>query len=204
MRRALFILAILLTATSAVRADLSFEIGSFGQHAIISSSDASSSRVLSAVAEWHALSSDITAGLSGWASVEPPAAIPGQVPASSRGLREWVPSEEDEIIQVPPPPSSDRLAFTGLLTVLMGSTLRSARHLRFGALPAWFQTAGPDQIGHRVALEWGPGTPLPACQFDSPSDGPPCPVHLDWVISPPFLVHTHLIPIVVGPRAPPT
>jgi hypothetical protein len=203
MRRVLFVLATLATAVSAVRADLSSDIGSSGQYALTYPSDASPSQTLRAVTGWHVLSSDIDASLSQRASADQSAAVPGQLPAAPRQPGGSLPSDKYKIIQLPPPPGSDRLAYTGLLTVLMGATLRSARHLRFGALPAWLHTAGPDQVGHRVALDWDPGDPLPACRFDTPSDAQRCPVYREWVVCPPFLPHSRLDPVVADPRAPP-
>jgi hypothetical protein len=59
------------------------------------------------------------------------------------------------------------LLFSAMVSAGGWHLLRSARHLHFGALPAWYHTGCPEQIGHAVPFDFD-FTALPLCCFEEP------------------------------------
>ena len=108
--------------------------------------------------------SDISfAGLAGaeWVhsdGAEPPASVP----AGSASL-----SEHAEIRDLPPLPGSASLFLSAMLSIGGWHVLRSARHIHLGALPEWYHTDGPDQIGHTASFDLN-FSALPLCCFEQP------------------------------------
>lgn len=89
-----------------------------------------------------------------------------EAPLSS--LRGEVPSSfPQEVIDLPPAPSSTALFMSALVCGGAWHVCRSARHLHRGALPDWYHTGGPDRIGQSVRLDVRL-TALPPCSFEQP------------------------------------
>lgn len=108
-----------------------------------------------------------------------------------------------EITELPPAPGSGRLVCSGLLTLLAWPVLRSARNLHLGAMPCWIQTAGPHQIGHRVAFDWQTATPLIACPLETPQGvdlEAPRPVPREYLV---ITAPIQVLPRPSSPRSPP-
>jgi hypothetical protein len=54
----------------------------------------------------------------------------------------------NEVRQLPPLPGSAALYLSAVASIGGWYALRSARNLSWGALPDWYHTGGPSQIGH--------------------------------------------------------
>jgi len=77
--------------------------------------------------------------------------------------------KERMVSELPAPPSSLGLGLSALALLGAFQAGRSFKKLHIGALPEWYATNGPTQIGHATAcdLEFGG---MPACVFDEPGD----------------------------------
>jgi len=72
--------------------------------------------------------------------------------------------------QLPPLPGSAALFLSGMLSMGAWHLVRSARHLHWPALPEWYHTGGPLQIGHAVLFDLDFHA-SPLCCFESADDG---------------------------------
>ena len=90
---------------------------------------------------------------------EPLVSMPiGSVNASAHG----------EIRSLPPLPGSASLFLSAMLSIGGWHLLRSARHIHLAALPEWYQTAGPAQVGHAVPCDLD-FSALPVCCLEQPA-----------------------------------
>ena len=76
-------------------------------------------------------------------------------------------AEQNVIQRLPPGTGSATLALYAFGTFGLWHLGRSARKLHFGALPEWYHTGGPQQIGHAVPFDLDSGA-LPLCCFEQP------------------------------------
>jgi hypothetical protein len=60
---------------------------------------------------------------------------------------------ENQLRELPSLPSSATLFLSAMLSISGWHVLRSARHWHFGAVPEWYHTGGPLQVGHAVPLD---------------------------------------------------
>jgi hypothetical protein len=99
-----------------------------------------------------------------------PTALDGEASPASGG--------STDVRQLPPGPGSAALLLSGLLSMGAFPLAKSARHVHFIALPAWYHPDAPHQMGHSFAfdpaLDFGL---LAVCVFDALSVAEPvrCP-----------------------------
>ena len=74
------------------------------------------------------------------------------------------------VIELPPAPSSAGLFLSAMLSVGAWQLVRSSRDLNFSALPEWYHTGGPVQIGHATPFDLDFST-LVLCCFERPETG---------------------------------
>ena len=87
------------------------------------------------------------------------------------------PAQTTGVGELPPSPDSATLCVSALAGFGLWQLGRSARKLHWGALPDWYHTAGPVQVGHATPLDLEFSlAALPACVFDAPAvvSKPPC------------------------------
>jgi len=79
------------------------------------------------------------------------------------------PAQTMGVGELPPSPDSATLCVSALAGFGLWQLGRSARKLHWGALPDWYHTAGPVQVGHATPLDLEFSlAALPACVFDAP------------------------------------
>jgi hypothetical protein len=100
--------------------------------------------------------------------VAPNSALPAPSRVAPPAFREQ--SDTPVLREVPPVQNSAALALCALVTLGAYEGGRSLRRLyAAGAVPEWYHTGGPQQIGHATPFDLE--TPaLPACVFEQPSD----------------------------------
>ena len=165
--RAIVVAAVLLSATAQVCADV---------HPTVASSAAALSGAIPGVIgdptakpltyPGHPSSaggiSPTGLGVTEWihgVGAEPPASVPtGSVNASAH----------EEIRELPALPGSASLFLSAMLSIGGWHLLRSARHIHLAALPEWYQTAGPAQVGHAVPCDLD-FSALPVCCLEQPA-----------------------------------
>lgn len=74
---------------------------------------------------------------------------------------------EYDVIQLPPAPSSTALFFSAMASIGAWQLVRSSKNLHFGAMPEWYHSGGPVQVGHITAFDLD-FTSLPLCLFEEP------------------------------------
>ncbi len=79
-------------------------------------------------------------------------------------------SQQADVRELPPLPGSAALFISAVLSMGGWHLVRSARHLHWGALPDWYHTGGPLQIGHAVPLDLDFHA-VPPCWFESADQG---------------------------------
>ncbi|MFQ5463957.1 MAG: hypothetical protein ACE5E5_15195 [Phycisphaerae bacterium] len=72
------------------------------------------------------------------------------------------------VVELPPAPSSLSLVLSAMISAAGWQLSRSARNMHFGALPGWYHTGCPKQIGHAVPYDFGL-IALPLCCFEQPA-----------------------------------
>lgn len=77
-----------------------------------------------------------------------------------------VPSNQ-HVLQLPPAPSSVALFFSAMASIGAWQLVRCSKDLHFAAMPDWYHTGGPVQVGHTTALDLDFHN-LPLCRFDEP------------------------------------
>lgn len=130
-----------------------------------------------------------------------PAAEPGSPLAPALGA-----APAGEVRELPPLPGSARMFLSAMLSLGAFHAFRSARHWHWAALPDWYHTGGPLQIGHTVAFDLDFHS-LPPCLFeplDTAGDGdkPPSFWRTHREQRPPCAAQTAVLTLT-GPRAPP-
>ena len=95
--------------------------------------------------------------------------------SSSRGVPEET-SSRIATRELPPAPGSAALFLSALVSVGAWQLVRSARHISFSAVPEWYHTGGPAQVGHAVAIDLDFGA-MPLCSFAPPAPPPPDSFH---------------------------
>jgi hypothetical protein len=171
MRPAIFSLAILVGAVSAVRADFSHQIG------LSPDSNALSSGLLVArpfetgsVPGLAAPSGPVGRGIA--AGAADPLTLVASPVHFSFGLPDGslASGADREITQLPPPPSGDVLCLTGLLSIGALQLLRRVSHTSLPHVPEWYHAACPQRIGHAIPFDFGLSV-LPLRAFEClPSD----------------------------------
>ncbi len=78
-------------------------------------------------------------------------------------------SQLADVRELPPLPGSAALFVSAVLSMGGWHLVRSARHLPWGALPDWYHTGGPLQIGHAVPLDLDFDA-VPPCWLESTAD----------------------------------
>ena len=74
---------------------------------------------------------------------------------------------EYNVIQLPPAPSSTALFFSAMASIGAWQLVRSGRNLHLGAMPEWYHSGGPVQVGHITAFDLD-FMNLPLCLFEEP------------------------------------
>ena len=124
---------------------------------------------------------------------EPLVSMPtGSVDASAHG----------EIRNLPALPGSASLFLSAMLSIGGWHVLRSARHIHFGALPEWYQTAGPAQVGHAVPCDLDFGA-LPVRCLEQPAGERPYLYRVRRELRPRCDAQ-ELFLIIAAPRGPPS
>lgn len=105
------------------------------------------------------------------------------------------------IRQIPPLPGSATLFLSAMLSMGGWYLLRSsARYLNFAALPEWYHTGGPAQIGHAVPFDIDLSA-SPLCCFEQPAGERPTLYRVRRELPPCRDVQCFLS--IVAPRGPP-
>jgi hypothetical protein len=109
---------------------------------------------------------------------------------------------QDTVDQLPPGPSSLTLSLGALGFAGAFQLGRSARKLHAGALPHWYHTGGPVQVGRAtpMSLEFDLSA-LPMCTLDRLVI-PPVHIHESWGVPPPC--RAQCVPVTMTPRGPPS
>lgn len=108
------------------------------------------------------------------------------------------------VLELPPAPDSAVLCLSALAGLGVWHLGRSARKLHFGAVPEWYHSSGPAQVGHTTPLdpEFSLAA-LPLCRFESPdTDEPPPPSWLR-LVEPIGQQYCQYSLSVTAPRGPP-
>ena len=92
-------------------------------------------------------------------------------PTSDRAAPEET-SSRLTLRELPPAPGSAALFLSALVSVGAWQLVRSARQINFSAVPEWYHTCAPAQVGHAVAVDLDFGA-MPLCSFASPPVKPP-------------------------------
>jgi hypothetical protein len=103
---------------------------------------------------------------------------------------------------LPPPPGSSTLLLCGLGSLGAWQLTRSVRRLSLSAVPDWFYTGGPNQIGHAVLIDLDAST-LPMCCLDRPVEPQTDSKHCGWQDDEPSCWDAQFVPAVSAPRGPP-
>jgi len=109
-----------------------------------------------------------------------------------------------EVRQLPPLPGSARLFLSAMLSIGAWHLGRSVRHIHLGALPEWYHTAGPAQIGHAVPFDFDFSAP-PLCCFEhaDAGGGEQPPFYLGWREPGRCCCDARAFLAIAAPRAPP-
>lgn len=112
-------------------------------------------------------------------------------------------SERDSrvIRELPPAPGSATVVLSGLITLAAFGAMRSARDIHLAALPGWYHTGAPDQIGHTVVFDPTYDS-LQLCWAEPPPLNPQAifPAHHRDLLSP---WASNSTPRAAAPRGPP-
>lgn len=137
-----------------------------------------------------------------------PFEVAGVVPAES-GAPAGVPvravpqdeSSPDVVLhELPPAPSSLTLGLTALAGLGLYQAGRSIRKFSISALPEWYHTGGPQQVGYATPLDiekWD----IPACVLDVPAGSTAKLIR--FVIEEADVIPDFHIPLCAAPRGPP-
>ena len=79
-------------------------------------------------------------------------------------------ADNTAIREIRPLPGSLSLFFSAMLSIGGWHLVRSARHVHLGALPEWYHTDAPAQIGHAVSFDFN-YAPTALCVFESAASG---------------------------------
>ncbi|MCP4248338.1 MAG: hypothetical protein GY778_14925 [bacterium] len=109
-------------------------------------------------------------------------------------------SPDEEVRELPALPGSARLFLSAMLSVGGWHLVRSARHIHLGAMPEWYHTGGPDQIGHAVPFDLD-FSASPLCCFVQPAGERPYLYHVRRELRPCRAAQSPLI--IAAPRGPP-
>ena len=102
------------------------------------------------------------------------------------------------------PPGSLGLFLSAILSVGGWHLVRSTRHLHLAALPSWYHTGAPTQIGHAVPFEFDYSASA-LCIFDSPcGEAYDRPLLRNALGTPRDQHLSQTSPLVSDPRGPPT
>lgn len=113
-------------------------------------------------------------------------------------------SAEGQVIQqLPDLPSSAELFLSALLSIGGWQFVRSARHWHWGAIPAWYHTGCPDQIGHAVPFDFDFDS-LPLCCFDQPNGGNDLLLQSRLGGGQTVCLASRSFPLATAPRGPPS
>lgn len=104
------------------------------------------------------LLNDPTCDSIGFANLDPGSGAGGAV----AGL-----SSHQSVVRLPDAPSSTALFLSAMVSFGAWHLVRSGRDVHFGAMPEWYHTGGPFQVGHVTAFDLDFSS-LPLCLFDRP------------------------------------
>jgi hypothetical protein len=149
MRQLVFGLAIVLMAASSLRADLAAPWSTDTRSGEINLGRSQTPIAINVQAK--VLDGQLIVGPSlDW----------GTVPVSSAG------AERKSDVQLPAVPDSAALFLCGLGSLGVLQLGRSAKKMDFGALPGWYHSGAPKQIGYTFALDLDQIDFLPLCCFE--------------------------------------
>ncbi|HEY3242745.1 MAG TPA: hypothetical protein VGM03_05270 [Phycisphaerae bacterium] len=171
LQRFILSIGLMLAATSAARADLHLGVP------IDAQSGAKVAATLPATGSGVALPADLT------------------MPVSAQS-----PQPTTYTLNLPGTPGSATLFLSAVLSVGALRVLRSAKDLHIGALPEWYHTGGPQQIGHTVAFDLDFGAFLP-CSFEQPVSARPS---FRRTYDSPLRCIAQCVRTITAPRGPPT
>jgi len=104
------------------------------------------------------------------------------------------------VIQTPSRSGSASLLLCAFGSMCAWRVTRSARKFHLGAMPEWYHTGGPTQIGQATPVDLD-FSALPVQHFDQPAEQSPPPWRLEYVTESRCRPQWH--PVIGAPRAPP-
>ncbi len=97
-----------------------------------------------------------------------------------------VPTERDStrqaVLELPAAPGSMSLFLSAMVSIGAWQLVRSTKDLHFGALPDWYHTGGPVQVGHVTVFDLDFNS-SPLCDFTEPVGERPSFYHLQRDLS---------------------
>lgn len=81
------------------------------------------------------------------------------------------PASKADVISLPPAPGSAALFLSAMVSLGAWQLVRSSRDLHLGAMPDWYHTGAPAQIGHATVFDFEFSSAAP-CLFDDPAPSP--------------------------------
>lgn len=163
--------------------------------AAVAASSATALRSVSAATEHAAALDEVSWLLNRTTRDAAPIAIP--LPSLPRSPE---PDRESDAVPLAPGPNGLALGLSALTSLAAVQVCRSFRKLHLGALPEWYHTGGPAQVGHATPYQLD-HVPLAVCDFEQPSDLRPGVSYR--IPREPRSLHPQSFLIVSCPRAPP-
>ncbi len=150
--------------------------------------------------EQASTSSELTSGMLDdlWSTTLASSPVPVQAPRLTDRHR----PNEVPLYRIEAPPSSGALFLSAMLSLGLWQVVRSSRDIHMAAMPDWYHTGGPVQIGHSTPCDLNYDN-LVLCPFEEVDDGRLTPCVTSWVHFNTNLVAQCLHASVAGPRAPP-
>ncbi len=158
--RAILIVAIVLTAAQAARADLCINVTergpavSWSARALPANAPADQAAVHGGVATTFLAASHTVADFD--------LLLTGAEPLLPRSA-----GADAQVRELPALPGSAQLFLSAMLSMGGWHVLRSARHIHLGAIPEWYHAGGPAQVGHAVPFDLD-FSASPLCCFEQP------------------------------------
>jgi len=127
------------------------------------------------------------------------------LPVGAVGLPADDASPAGEVVSLPPGPGSASLFLSALAGFGVWHLGRSVRKVHFGALPEWYHSGGPAQVGHATPLDLEfSHSAMPICRFESADGEANQRPSLWWLRFEPIeRLHSQFFLLIADPRGPP-
>jgi hypothetical protein len=155
-QRSIFSIGLMLAASSVARADMRVAVPVDAQPA-------------ATLAAKHSTVDDLSAALAASAVNRSSLAT---TELTSTFSRDGAQPSTTHTLNLPGTPGSATLFLSAILSVGALRVMRSAKDLHISALPEWYHTGGPTQIGHAVPFDLDFGACVP-CSFEQPVEPRP-------------------------------